>query len=114
MSNEAMRQALEALEQVQDAGGGEKAECGWSITKLNRARPNVRAAIPALQEALAKGEGSHLTELVVAAREAWEEHGQSGDALDKALEPFSALVPYSNEPTCAEFAPVPTPPGEQK
>lgn len=39
--------------------------------------------------------------LVIAAREAWEEHGQSGDDLDRALEAFSASVPYENEPDAA-------------
>lgn len=37
--------------------------------------------------------------LVIAAREAWERDGASGDDLDKALEPFASLVPYENEPT---------------
>lgn len=37
--------------------------------------------------------------LVIAAREAWEEPSSEFlDALDKALSPFSALVPYENEP----------------
>ena len=36
--------------------------------------------------------------LVIAAREAWESNGQSGDDLDRALEPFSSRVPYDNEP----------------
>lgn len=40
--------------------------------------------------------------LVIAAREAWEESCVSGDALDKALEPFSALVPYENEPDAVD------------
>lgn len=36
--------------------------------------------------------------LVIAAREAWESNGQSGDDLDRALEPFSSRVPYDDEP----------------
>lgn len=36
--------------------------------------------------------------LVIAAREAWQEHGSSGDDLDKALEAFAGRVPYEDEP----------------
>lgn len=39
-----------------------------------------------------------VVRLVIAARDAWQEHGSSGDALDKALEPFSSRVPYENQP----------------
>lgn len=39
-----------------------------------------------------------VVQLVIAAREAWQEHGASQDALDKALEPFSACVPYDDQP----------------
>lgn len=39
-----------------------------------------------------------VRELVITAREFWEEHGASGDPLDKALEPFSSRVPYANQP----------------
>lgn len=39
-----------------------------------------------------------VTELVIAARKAWEEYGDSGDALDRALERFSGRVSYQNEP----------------
>jgi hypothetical protein len=35
-----------------------------------------------------------VTELVIAARKAWEEYGDSGDALDRALERFSSRVSY--------------------
>lgn len=41
-----------------------------------------------------------VANLVVIAREFWEDHPDSLKAkeMDKALEPFSALVPYENEP----------------
>ncbi|KEZ00630.1 hypothetical protein AI27_18010 [Sphingomonas sp. BHC-A] len=46
-----------------------------------------------------------VTQLVIAAREAWEQHGASGDDLDKALEKFTATVPYENEPPSSAPAP---------
>lgn len=39
-----------------------------------------------------------VIDLVIAAREAWEQHGTSGDDLDRALERFAARVPYANQP----------------
>lgn len=39
-----------------------------------------------------------VIDLVIAAREAWEERGASGDALDRALERFALRVPYANHP----------------
>lgn len=39
--------------------------------------------------------------LVIAAREFWDAHNDQGKecrSLDRALEPFAALVPYANQP----------------
>lgn len=36
--------------------------------------------------------------LVIAAREAWDVNGASGDDLDQALEAFGERVPYDDEP----------------
>lgn len=46
-----------------------------------------------------------VTALVIAAREFWDDNNDStpeSDALDKALELFSARVPYGNEPALAQ------------
>jgi len=42
--------------------------------------------------------------LVIAAREAWEQNGASGDDLDKALEKFASTVPFENEPVEVQSA----------
>lgn len=36
--------------------------------------------------------------LVIAAREAWEANGSSGDDLDRALRAFAERVPYDDDP----------------
>lgn len=43
---------------------------------------------------------AHIRQLVIAAREAWEDatDTEALQRLDKALEPFSEAVPYANEP----------------
>ncbi|KAA3526096.1 hypothetical protein GOZ96_22780 [Agrobacterium vitis] len=52
-----------------------------------------------------------VIDLVIAAREFWDAHNDLSNeshALDKALEPFSARVPYENEPDTQEAAAGPT------
>ncbi|MVA23187.1 hypothetical protein V6582_17810 [Agrobacterium vitis] len=52
-----------------------------------------------------------VIDLVIAAREFWDAHNDLSNeshALDKALEPFSARVPYENEPDAQEAAAGPT------
>ncbi|MFD1034117.1 hypothetical protein ACFQ15_05580 [Sphingomonas hankookensis] len=57
--------------------------------------------ILALQSPPAKVEPTTLA-LVIAAREFWDAHNDlspESKALDTALEPFAATVPYANDPT---------------
>jgi hypothetical protein len=97
--------AIAALRAVEAAmlrnADGSIAGMGWSITALNRARTAIHAA---LREVDTRGSVSgagplpqDVIDLVIAAREAWEEHGASGDALDRALERFAARVPYDDQ-----------------
>lgn len=59
--------------------------------------------LPNAEEAQALAETAadeHVRQLVIAAREAWEDatDAEALQRLDKALEPFSEAVPYANEP----------------
>lgn len=59
--------------------------------------------LPNAEEAQALAETAadeHVRQLVIAAREAWEDatDAKALERLDKALEPFGEVVPYENEP----------------
>lgn len=59
--------------------------------------------LPNAEEAQALAETAadeHVRQLVIAAREAWEDatDAEALQRLDKALEPFGEVVPYENEP----------------
>jgi len=60
------------------------------------------AEVIAAREAMAAAPSAALPQdvitLVIAAREAWEMHGASGDELDRALERFAEHVPFQNQP----------------
>ncbi len=73
---------------------GSLADAGWNIAALTRARPLIHAALAGAEPPLPQD----VIDLVIAAREAWEEHGFITDDLERALERFSARVPYANQP----------------
>lgn len=71
-------------------------DLGACILAGNRVCDDILALIQPEPDPLALPQD--VITLVIAAREAWDEHGASGDDLDKALTPFSSRVPYSDEP----------------
>lgn len=75
----------------------------WAMDGITFSMGDYRRARAALadQKGGAVALPSDVTNLVIAAREFWEMHNDlSGEAsaLDKALEAFSSLVPYENQP----------------
>jgi len=92
----------DALEDAKNNGFGEEFFRRAVNDLLARAR-----AYPSVTERRSVGRLSKaVVSLVIAAREAWEVDCVSGDDLDKALEPFAALVPYENEPDREALSPL--------
>lgn len=97
----------DALEDAKNNGFGEEFFRRAVNDLLARAR-----AYPSVTERRSVGRLSKaVVSLVIAAREAWEVDCVSGDDLDKALEPFAALVPYENEPDREALSPSVEPAG---
>jgi hypothetical protein len=96
------------LDRIREDGGpltaSDKGILREAAAALTQRPPEQAGAVPA-----------NVRQLVIAAREVFDGAGicfPEAYALDKALEPFSALVPYENQPADAAPTPPDAGPGE--